>query len=98
MARNVTISSVGPLIIIMLLFLRGCYEEVPVIHSQPQDGAETILSFDQVKGMVDWQERTIMFTIGANTINSFSPEIKFYGYDSFQFDGKKLADGQINEL
>ncbi|GAG83075.1 unnamed protein product, partial [marine sediment metagenome] len=48
--------------------------------------------------MVDLEDRTIMFTINRDTLFSFSPFTKFFGYDAVQIEGIELTNEVVNEL
>lgn len=91
----------GILALMSLLFLflfRGCYEEVSMEEEADDAGIERVLSFDQMEGMVDTFESVIYFTIPAQKLSAFSPEVDFHGYSSISMDQKELREGEVNEL
>lgn len=84
--------------LLLILLLRGCYKEVPLVGDQLEDGAVRVLSFDEVAGVVDMEEHMILFSIGADTSGTFSPKVDFFFYSSIMLDGKELEDGKGNDL
>lgn len=98
MGRSATILSFITVAVISLLFFNGCYKEVPIVEINSPDGAERILRFDLADGMVDRVDHTIMFTIGGDTLPSFSPVINFSEYNSIRFKGMELMNGERNDL
>ncbi len=86
------------ILITTLLILNGCYEEQIIESIDGESKGVKILRINQIDGFVDIEDQLIFFTLGADTIQSFSSSIHFYDYESMQMDGKDLINDQVNEL
>lgn len=81
----------------MILFSQGCYrEQVIIIDQNPY--SENVLKINESYGFVDLTEKFILYTIGADTILSFSPKILFSNYTSMTIDGKEIINNRVNDL
>lgn len=84
--------------LLLIILLRGCYEEVPVGDNHPENDLHRVLSFDQIEGVVDSNMQTIFFTLPDDILTTFSPAVDFHGYLHIQMDDQDLVDGQVNDL
>ena len=87
-----------PFVLAILLLLEGCYEEVSIPEIQPSEGSVKVVSFDDVHAFVDTTEHFMLFTIGEDTIQSFSPTVEFGNYHSLLLNEIELVSGQENEI
>jgi len=82
----------------MILIPQGCYQEQLIIDADINQYGKNILKINQSFGFVDFTDKIILYTIGADSIISFSPNISFSEYTSMSIDGKELIHNQVNEL
>ena len=85
-------------VLTMLVLLQGCYEEVSITETHPSEGMMKVVAFDEVYAFVDTAECFLLYTIGLDTIHSFTPTVKFGDYHSVQLNGTELVNGQENEI
>jgi len=90
----------GIVVIFLFILCQGCYEDINTESRKDPlpDTPYRLLQFDNVDGMIDLEEHTIMFTISRDTLLSFSPFTVFSGYNTVQIEGIKLRNEEVNEL
>jgi len=79
------------------LMTGACYREV-ILPEETEAKAYEIISFDGVSAFVDNTDHFMLFTIGEESLSSFSPLVEFNGQKSVSLDGKPLSQGEINQL
>jgi spore coat protein H len=82
----------------MLVLLQGCYKEVSITENPPSEGTMKVVGFDEVYAFVDTAACFLLYTIGADTIDSFTPVVKFGDYRSVQLNDTELVNGQKNDM
>jgi len=100
MNKIVKICRHGIAIICLFLLFQGCYKDINTesLKDSLPEAPYRLLQFDNVEGMVDLEEHTIMYTISKDTLLSFSPFTIYLGYDAVQIDGVELKNEEVNEL
>jgi spore coat protein H len=83
---------------LFILLVSGCYKEVMITEPVPSAGIVRVVSFDGVEAFVDTVERMILYTIGQDSVDAFSPVVDYHGYRRVLIEGKEIQRGAVNEL
>ncbi len=86
------------LLLLGTLFLGSCYKEIQLEDSEAWSISGRVLQFDQVYAFTDIQEEMLLYTLPADTILSFSPQVSFGDFESVDFEGIALKENEVNEL
>ncbi len=86
------------LLVLISLLAGGCYREFIISESHLSDNMERVIGFDMVYAFADTTDMLLLYSIGADTIPTFSPLVHFEGYHTLYLDGKALEEGVENEI
>jgi len=86
------------LILLITLQFGGCYQELGTPEPELSGSMERVIGFDKVYAFADTTDHLLLYSIGADTIPSFSPLVHFEGYHTLYLDGKALKGGVENEI
>ncbi len=81
-----------------ILLLNSCYKEAQLIDYEPNKFGYHVLKINDSYGFTDLTDNIILYTIGADIIAGFTPDIQFENYTSISFNGKELQNKQANQL
>lgn len=88
----------GFLLVLLTILSRSCYEEIIVTEPQKGDEAPCLLKFDGVPVFEDVIDHMALFTLPADSLETFSPTVEFNSYEEIAFNGISLHHGEINDL
>lgn len=78
--------------------LNSCYKEIPLEEPGPWKISGRVLELDGVFACTDLKEGLLLYTIPGDTIQNFSPRVRFGDYQSVELDGRVLKENEKNDL
>ncbi len=82
----------------VVLLLNSCYREAQLIDFESDKFGVHVLKINSSFGFTDLTDNFILYTLGADTISNFSPEIQFVNYSSISFNSHELVNNHVNNL
>ncbi|MCP4309768.1 MAG: hypothetical protein GY790_00765 [Bacteroidetes bacterium] len=80
-----------------MLLTGACYKEI-ILPEETEAKPYEVISFDGVSAFVDTTDRFMLYTIGDESMSSFSPLVEFDHHESVFLGETILAAGEINPL
>lgn len=88
------------LLLILVTSISACYKELVIFDSFPNEDLELplILALDDKDCFFDHESNSFRFSIGADSIQNFSPFIEFQEHSSILINDIPLTNNAINNL
>lgn len=80
------------------LLFQSCYKEAGIGDDDPRDSGNPVIEFDQVALFADLQEHLLLYPLSSDTIRSFNPHVRWNAFETVEFEGMSLKEGERNEL